>query len=54
MIKALLVIGHGSRESTLADAGLDLQTLQSRIERWWQIQAARLNGTRTAPRMVKL
>ncbi len=47
-------IGHGSRESTLADAGLDLQTLQSRIERWWQIQAARLNGTRTAPRMVKL
>jgi 1-deoxy-D-xylulose-5-phosphate synthase len=47
-------IGHGSRESALADAGLDTPTLSARIERWWQIQATRLNGARTTPRMVKL
>ena len=47
-------VGHGSRDSALADAGLDLPTLMARTERWWQIQAARLNGARTAPRMVKL
>jgi 1-deoxy-D-xylulose-5-phosphate synthase len=47
-------IAHGSRESALADAGLDAPTLGARIDRWWQSQAARLNTTRTGPKMVKL
>ena len=29
-------IAHGSRDSCLADAGLDLASVRSRIDAWWQ------------------
>ncbi len=35
-------IAHGTRESNLADAGLDLSSLQSRISAWWQPRVRRI------------
>jgi len=35
-------IAHGSRDSNLADAGLDLVSLESRIDAWWQPRVRRV------------
>jgi 1-deoxy-D-xylulose-5-phosphate synthase len=45
-------IEHGSRGECLSAAGLDARSIQSRIERWWLPQAARLKSGRSAPRLA--
>jgi len=35
-------IAHGTRETNLADAGLDLASLQARIEAWWRPSIPRI------------
>jgi 1-deoxy-D-xylulose-5-phosphate synthase len=45
-------IGHGSREDSLVEAGLDTATVCTRIEQWWQASGLQLKSARTAPRMA--
>jgi 1-deoxy-D-xylulose-5-phosphate synthase len=47
-----LFIGHGSRDDSLVEAGLDTATVCARIEQWWQASGLQLKSARTAPRMV--
>jgi 1-deoxy-D-xylulose-5-phosphate synthase len=41
-------IEHGSRESCLADAGLDPVSLSERIERWWGLHSRHLRSASSA------
>ena len=45
-------IEHGSREESLADAGLDTPTVIVQIERWWLPQAGGLNSVRAPTRIA--